>query len=145
MHHCYKLLHNTPPPGPCPLSHCLCSICLCHMLSAHPLWASAPPHPLELIPSSQTLPSTHPHHQSVKPFKQGLSCYANGAHTKFFNIIYSMSNGSCKQPWERTMSTTSTHNTTNEPGLANNITSKSSSKGWVEAADNDPWATTETE
>lgn len=32
-----------PPPGPCPLSHCLCSICLCHMLSAHPLWASAPP------------------------------------------------------------------------------------------------------
>lgn len=102
--------------------------------------------PLGLIPSSQTLPSTHPHHQSLKP-ELGLSSYANGAHTKFFNIPCSVSNGSCKQPWERTMSTTSTHNTANEPGLANDTTSMSSSKEWVEAADNDPWAArfTETE
>lgn len=137
---------TTRPPPPRsvprePLS--LLYLLVPYALSPSSLGLSPPP--LELIPSFQTLLSTHPHHQSVKPFKQGLSCYANGAHTKFFNIIYSMSNGSCKQPWERTMSTTSTHNTTNEPGLANNITSKSSSKGWVEAADSDPWATTETE
>lgn len=133
-----------PPPLPVPHeSQSLLYLLMPYALSPSSLVLRAP---LGLIPSSQMLPSTHRHHQSLKP-EQGLSCYANGAHTKFFNIIYSVSNRSFKQPWERIMSTTSTHNSANEPGLANNITSKSSSKGWVEAADNDPWATqfTETE
>lgn len=47
-----------PPPGPCPLSHCLCSICLCHMLSAHPLWASASPSSLGI---DSKLPDTAVH------------------------------------------------------------------------------------